>query len=200
MPHKSKFSFLQWVNLIGPLQKTKFNLWRLPKHRTFYGAPPPLASYIGEKGGRTLGKTYGIKARRFWEHPCATHWEPTEHIENLIGTRWELERNMSGTGKTNKNQGTSSACWAFPSGLGSCRYIALKVWTIILTIDQHCHFLIFGFEMDARENGEEDPCMKFLLKEKKSWEMIAPFWKKSNYYQNMGYTISLYEIREIQFI
>jgi hypothetical protein len=56
-----------------------------------------------------------------------------------------------------------------------CRYIALKRWTIILTIGQHCHFLIFGFEMDAREYGEEDPCMKILLKEMKSWEMIVPF-------------------------
>ncbi len=54
-------------------------------------------------------------------------------------------------------------------------YIALKIWTIILTIDQHCHFLIFGFEMDAGENGEEDPCRKILLKEMKSWEMIVPF-------------------------
>jgi hypothetical protein len=54
-------------------------------------------------------------------------------------------------------------------------YIALKIWTIILTIDQHCHFLIFGFEMDAQENGEEDTCMKILLKEMKSWEMIVPF-------------------------
>jgi len=28
---------------------------------------------------------------------------------------------------------------------------------IILATVQHCHFLIFGFEMDARENEEEDP-------------------------------------------
>jgi hypothetical protein len=31
-------------------------------------------TYIGEKG-RTLGKTYGIKARCYWEHPWGTHWE-----------------------------------------------------------------------------------------------------------------------------
>ncbi len=54
-------------------------------------------------------------------------------------------------------------------------YIALKIWTIILTIGRHCHFLIFGFEMDAQESGEEDPCMKILLKEMKSWEMTVPF-------------------------
>ncbi len=46
--------------------------------------------YIGEKG-RTLGKTWGIKARCYWEHPWGTHWEPKEHIENLMGTHWELE-------------------------------------------------------------------------------------------------------------
>jgi hypothetical protein len=56
---------------------------------------------------------------------------------------------------------------------GSLQPIALKRWTIILTIGQHCHFLIFRFEMDSQENGEEeDPCMKILLKEMKSWEMI----------------------------
>jgi hypothetical protein len=54
-------------------------------------------------------------------------------------------------------------------------YIALKIWTVILITGQHCHFLLFGFEMDAQENGEEDPCMKILLKEMKSWEMIVPF-------------------------
>jgi len=33
----------------------------------------------------------GIKARCYWEHPWGTHWEPKEHIENLMGTHWELE-------------------------------------------------------------------------------------------------------------
>jgi hypothetical protein len=47
-------------------------------------------------------------------------------------------------------------------------YIALKIWSMILTIGQECHFLIFGFEMDTQENGEEDLCMKILLKEMKS--------------------------------
>jgi len=26
-----------------------------------------------------------------------THWEPREHIENLMGTHWELEWNILGT-------------------------------------------------------------------------------------------------------
>jgi hypothetical protein len=53
--------------MIGLLQKTKtLKLWRLPKNRRFYGKMecllPLWPSYIGEKG-RTLGKTYRIKAR-----------------------------------------------------------------------------------------------------------------------------------------
>jgi hypothetical protein len=43
---------------------------------------------------------------------------------------------------------------------GSLQPIALKRWTIILTIGQHCHFLIFRFEMDTQENGEEAPSMR----------------------------------------
>jgi len=35
-------------------------------------------TYIGEKG-RTLGKTYGIRARCDWEHPWGTHREPVEN-------------------------------------------------------------------------------------------------------------------------
>jgi len=58
--------------------------------------PPLQPTYVLEKG-RTLGKTYGIKARCFWEHLWGTHWERKEHIRNLMGTHWELERNMLGT-------------------------------------------------------------------------------------------------------
>jgi hypothetical protein len=49
---------------------------------------PLWPTYIGEKG-RTLGKTYGIKARCYWEQPWGTHWE--------------FERNMLGTKKMKKN-------------------------------------------------------------------------------------------------
>jgi len=52
--------------------------------------------YMGEKG-RTGGKTYGIKSRCYWEHPWGTHWELREHIGNLMGTYWKLERNIEGT-------------------------------------------------------------------------------------------------------
>jgi hypothetical protein len=47
---------------------------------------------IGEEG-RTLGKTYGIKVRCYWEHPWGTHWQPREHIENLMGIRWDKKKN-----------------------------------------------------------------------------------------------------------
>jgi len=51
---------------------------------------PLWPTYIGEKG-RTLGKTYGIKTRCYWEHLWGTHWEPKEHIENLMGTFGNLQ-------------------------------------------------------------------------------------------------------------
>jgi hypothetical protein len=57
---------------------------------------PFWPTYIGEKG-RTLGKTYAIKARFYCEQPWGTHWELKEHIENLMGTHWELAMNMLGT-------------------------------------------------------------------------------------------------------
>jgi hypothetical protein len=84
--------------LIGPLQK-KVETIETPQNRRFYGKMeclPLWPTYIGEKG-RTLGKTYGIKARCYWEHLWRTHCEPVEHVENVMGTHWELERNMLGT-------------------------------------------------------------------------------------------------------
>ncbi len=47
----------------------------------------------------SLGKTYGIKARCYWEHLQGAHWEPREHVANLMGTHWELEGNMFGINK-----------------------------------------------------------------------------------------------------
>jgi hypothetical protein len=62
-----------------------FKTMETHQNRKFYGkmeCRPLWPTYIDEKG-RTLGKTYGIKARCYWEHPWGTHWE---HIENLMGT------------------------------------------------------------------------------------------------------------------
>jgi hypothetical protein len=60
----------------------KTELWRLPIIEDSTHSWSPFAlwpSYIGEKA-RTLGKTYGIKARCYWEHPWGTN---REHFENL---------------------------------------------------------------------------------------------------------------------
>jgi len=66
--------------------KKKLKLWRLPKIKDSlerWSASPLWPIYIGEKG-RTLGKTYGIKGRCYWEHPWGTHWEPDG---NPLGTK-----------------------------------------------------------------------------------------------------------------
>jgi len=58
-----------------------------PQKKRFYGkikCLPPWLTYIGEKG-RTLGETYGIKARCHWEHP----WEPDG---NMLGTKKKNEK------------------------------------------------------------------------------------------------------------
>jgi hypothetical protein len=56
--------------------RKKVEIMEAPRSGKFYGKVGCLRlwpSYIGEKG-RTLGKTYGIKAR------C--YWESREHVEN----------------------------------------------------------------------------------------------------------------------
>jgi hypothetical protein len=40
-----------------------------------------------------LGKTYGIKARHYWEHPWGTQWELKEYIGSRMGIRWEQRKN-----------------------------------------------------------------------------------------------------------
>jgi hypothetical protein len=67
--------------------QSKVEIVEGPENRRFYGKMecfPLRLTYIGEKG-RTLGKTYVIKARCYLEHPWGTHWEPREPIENLKG-------------------------------------------------------------------------------------------------------------------
>jgi len=76
--------------LIDPWLK-KVEITEAPHNRRFHGKMKCISlwpNYIGEKG-RTLGKTYGIKARCYWVHPWGTHWELKEHIGNLKGTCWE---------------------------------------------------------------------------------------------------------------
>jgi hypothetical protein len=65
-------------------------------------ALPP--QYTGQEGrtesGSFLGglwaKHMGLKWRCCWENLWGTHWEPWEHIENLMRTHWELEGNILG--------------------------------------------------------------------------------------------------------
>jgi hypothetical protein len=73
--------------LIGPWPK-KNGIVEAPHNRRFSGKMeclPLWPSYIGEKG-RTLGKTYGIRVRCYWEHLWGTHWE----LER--GTCWEQRK------------------------------------------------------------------------------------------------------------
>jgi hypothetical protein len=64
------------LNLAHRKQK-KVETMKAPKKRRFYGKLEWLSrgpTYIGEKGW-TFGKTFGIKARCYWEHPWGTNWE-----------------------------------------------------------------------------------------------------------------------------
>jgi hypothetical protein len=65
-------------------------LWRLPpkkkKQKEKWSASSFWPTYIGEKG-RTLGKTYGIKARLLLGTP----------LGHTLGIHWELDGNMLGT-------------------------------------------------------------------------------------------------------
>jgi hypothetical protein len=60
--------------------KKRLKLWKLPKIEDYmekWSASRLWPRYISEKG-RTLGKTYGIKVRWYWEHP----WGIGEHVGN----------------------------------------------------------------------------------------------------------------------
>jgi hypothetical protein len=87
-----------------PITKKNLKLWRLSKIEDSTKRPEHLylwPMYIGEKG-RTLGKTYGITARCYWEHPGGTHWKSREHIGNPMKIHWELEGNMLETKEKRK--------------------------------------------------------------------------------------------------
>jgi len=106
-----------------PINKNKLKVWKLSKivdSMERLQCFPLWPIYIGEKG-RTLGKTYGIKVRCYWEHPRGTHWKPREHIGNLMRIHWELEENMlEMKEKRKKNQGTLSEC------IGCMKFLCFK--------------------------------------------------------------------------
>jgi hypothetical protein len=86
--------FLVMSQLDWSITKKKVETMEASQNRRSYGKMESLPLWptcIGEKG-RTLGKTYKIKARCYWEHP----WE---HIGNLR----QLQGNMLGTKKLKKN-------------------------------------------------------------------------------------------------
>jgi hypothetical protein len=84
------FIFISWGCLTTPTfdwphHKKKVETMDAPQNKRFYGKMeclPLWPTYLGEKG-RTLGKTYGIKTRCYWEYPLGntlgtqgTCWEP----------------------------------------------------------------------------------------------------------------------------
>ncbi len=76
--------FLVMSQLDWSITKKKVETMEASQNRRSYGKMeclPLWPTCIGEKG-RTLGKTYEIKARCYWEHP----WEPNG---NFKGTCWE---------------------------------------------------------------------------------------------------------------
>jgi hypothetical protein len=76
-----------------PLTKKKVETMEAPQNRSFYGKMECLSlwpTYIGEKG-RTLGKTYGIKARCYWEHPR----ELDGNLKETCWEQWKNEKNPS---------------------------------------------------------------------------------------------------------
>ncbi len=82
---------------------TRLKLMEAPQNRRFYlkmECLPLWPTYIGEKG-RTLGKTYEIKARCYWEQPWGAHWEPDGNtLGPRRGTRWEHPTQNSKEKKT----------------------------------------------------------------------------------------------------
>ncbi len=81
-------TFFYWIWLA--LAKKKLKLWRFTKIENSmdrWSASPLWPTDICEKG-RTLSKTYGIKARCDWEHPWGTHWE-------LFGTKEKWKKSSS---------------------------------------------------------------------------------------------------------
>jgi hypothetical protein len=82
LPHKPNFFFSSDEPIWLAHHQKKLKLRRLPKIEESmerWSASPFWPNYIGEKG-RTLGKTYEITARCYWEHHWGTHWEPPTHL------------------------------------------------------------------------------------------------------------------------
>jgi hypothetical protein len=80
-------TFFYWIWLAPAKKNWNYESSQKLKILWIDGMPPLWPTDIYEKG-RTLSKTYGIKARCDWEHPWGTHWEP-------IGTNEKWKKSSS---------------------------------------------------------------------------------------------------------
>ncbi len=92
LPSSLFFIFLATWQFDWPITQKKMKLCKLPKTKGFilkYTILPLWPTYIGER--RTpFSKAYGIKMR--W---CGKHvGENIANLGNILGTHWELERNI----------------------------------------------------------------------------------------------------------
>jgi hypothetical protein len=99
------------------LKEKKVETMEVPQNRR-WNASPFRQPYLGEKGRTLDQKTYGIKARCYWEHPWGTYWEL---IGNVNGTKEKWKKILSShppSPTQNLKEKKSrhfelSACWAF---------------------------------------------------------------------------------------
>jgi len=100
-----------WCELLENLMESM----EAPQNRWFYGkmeCHPLWPTYIGEKG-RTFGKTYGIEVSCYWEH-LWNLWNMLRTWWEHIGNKLKKKKDPPPQDLREKNQGTLSACWAFP--------------------------------------------------------------------------------------
>ncbi len=120
--------------------------------------------------GRTLGKTYGIKARCYWEH----HWE---HIGNLKGTCWDQRKNE-------KKCPSYFSSWDFPQFFSTCIFSFFFFWVSIkkgfTKIKNKCsyyslklvYFLTFAFQMHDNICSSPLPKITDDIHSLEKWLMI----------------------------
>jgi len=119
------FFFSQWANW---LSQKKDETVEAPQNRRFYGKMEylPLGpSYIHEKG-RTLGQTYGIKVRCYWEHPWGTHCKPIGTWKEHDGNKGRKKKNLPPTQNLKEKKSRHFECMLSPP-IGYIRFY-FKTW------------------------------------------------------------------------
>ncbi len=78
--------------------------------------PPPLAHLYRWEGADFGQNIYAIKVRCYWEHLWGTYWEPIGNLKGTYCEQRKMKKNppLPTQNLKEKNQGTLSACWAFP--------------------------------------------------------------------------------------